>query len=76
MIIDIVCKKEGQRGFEVLLRRWGIVERSFAWTTKCRRLVVDYERKIEHSEAMVKMAMIGVMLRRLAREVPGADVTS
>jgi transposase len=63
--VDIVRKKEGQRGFEVLPRRW-VVERTFAWITKCRRLDHDYERLIETSEAMVKWAMVGLMTRRLA----------
>ncbi len=63
--IDIVRKEEGQRGFEVLARRW-VVERTFAWITKCRRLDHDYERLIETSEAMVKWAMVGLMTRRLA----------
>lgn len=67
-------KIAGQRGFQVLPRRWA-VERTFAWITKCRRLNLDYERRIEHSESMVALAMIGLMLRRLARSVPGSGVT-
>ena len=68
--VEIVKKKEGQRGFEVLPRRW-VVERTFAWITKCRRLDHDYERLIATSEAMVKWAMVkwamvGLMTRRLA----------
>ncbi len=74
LVIEIVRKREGQRGFEVLPRRW-VVERTFAWITKCRRLVLDYERRIDHAEAMVQLAMIGLMLRRLARAVPTSDVT-
>ena len=74
LAIEIVRKLEGQRGFTVLPRRW-VVERTFAWITKCRRLSLDYERRIDHAEAMVKLAMIGLMLRRLARAVPGSDVT-
>ena len=68
-------KLEGQRGFAVLPCRW-VVERTFAWVTKYRRLNLDYERRIDHAEAMVKLAMIGLMLRRLARAVPGSDVTA
>ncbi len=74
IVIDVVYKKDGQHTFEVLPTTW-VVERSFAWITKCRRLVVDYERRTAHSEAMVQMAMIGIMLRRLARLDPEADVT-
>jgi len=71
--VEIVRKIEGQRGFAVLPRRW-VVERTFSWITKCRRLMCDYERTIEHSEAMVQWAMVGLMVRRLARAA-GGDVT-
>lgn len=74
LAIEIVRKLEGQRGFAVLPRRW-VVERTFAWITKCRRLALDYERRIDHAESMVHLAMIGLMLRRLARGVPGSAVT-
>jgi transposase len=63
--VEIVRKPAGQRGFEVLTRRW-VVERTFAWIMRCRRLVADYERLPEHAEAMVKWTMIGLMSRRLA----------
>lgn len=69
IVLEIVRKAEGQRGFEVLPRRW-VVERTLSWITGCRRLDRDYERLPETSEAMVKWAMIGVMTRRLA---PGPD---
>ncbi|MGH9072304.1 MAG: IS5 family transposase [Acidimicrobiales bacterium] len=72
--LEIVRKREGQRTFEVLPRRW-VVERTLSWVVKCRRLVADYERKIEHSLAMVRWAMIGLMGRRLARKVSD-DVTA
>lgn len=75
LVVEIVRKLEGQRGFAVLPRRW-VVERTFAWITKCRRLVLDYERRIDHAESMVQLAMIGLMLRRLARNVPGSAVTA
>ncbi len=63
--VEIVGKRPGQRGFEVLARRW-VVERTFAWIMRCRRLVQDYERLPEHAEAMVTWTMIGLMSRRLA----------
>jgi transposase len=69
IILQIVRKPEGQRTFEVLPRRW-VVERTLSWLVRCRRLGRDYERLPEHSEAMVKWAMIGLMTRRLA-PVPG-----
>jgi transposase len=75
LAVEIVRKLEGQRGFVVLPRRW-VVERTFAWITKCRRLALDYERRIDHAESMVQLAMIGLMLRRLARGVPGSAVTA
>jgi transposase len=65
VMLEIVKKKEGQHGFEVLPRRW-VVERTLSWITRCRRLDRDYERLPEHSEAMIKWAMIGLMTRRLA----------
>ena len=63
--VEIVRKKDGQRTFEVLPRRW-VVERTLSWISRCRRLDHDYERLPAHSEAMVHWAMIGVMVRRLA----------
>jgi len=65
IVVEIVKKKEGQHGFEVLPRRW-VVERTLSWITGCRRLDRDYERLTQTSEAMIKWAMIGVMTRRLA----------
>lgn len=65
ILLQIVRKPEGQRTFEVLPRRW-VVERTLSWLVRCRRLGRDYERLPEHSEAMVKWSMIGLMARRLA----------
>jgi transposase len=62
--IEIVRKPLGIKTFQVLPRRW-VVERTFAWIVKCRRLDHDYERLPQTSEAMVKWAMIGLMVRRL-----------
>jgi transposase len=62
--VEIVRKPLGIKTFQVLPRRW-VVERTFAWIVKCRRLDHDYERLPETSEAMVKWAMIGLMVRRL-----------
>ena len=56
--------KRNSAGFEVLPRRW-VVERTFAWLYKCRRLSKDYEYTTASSEAFVRVAMIHVMLRRL-----------
>jgi transposase len=65
IVIEVVRKPAGQRGFSVLPRRW-VVERTFSWLMRWRRLVRDYERLPETHEAMVKWAMVGVMLNRLA----------
>ncbi len=63
--VEVVRKPLGVKTFQVLPRRW-VVERTFAWITKCRRLDHDYERLPETSEAMIKWAMIALMTRRLA----------
>ena len=55
-------------GFAVLPHRW-IVERTFGWLMRNRRLSKDYERKVQTSEAFIEVAMIRLILRRLAREV-------
>ena len=65
IVIEIVRKPDGQRGFAVLPRRW-VVERTLSWLTAHPRLARDYERLPEHSEAWVKWVMIGLMTRRLA----------
>jgi putative transposase len=51
--------------FEVLPKRW-VIERTYGWLHWCRRLNMDYERLPESSEALIHIAMIRVMLRRLA----------
>jgi putative transposase len=63
--LEVVARPEAQRGFSVLFKRW-IVERTFGWFMKHRRLVRNYEVKAENAEAWMLIAMIGVMLRRLA----------
>jgi transposase len=63
--LEIVPRLKDQRGFKVLAKRW-IVERTFGWFMKHRRLVRDYETKTEHAEALVHITMIRLMLRRLA----------
>lgn len=64
--VAVVHQLAGQVGFAVLPKRW-IVERTLGWLMKCRRLVRDYEVRTDHSEAMIQLCMIGVMLRRLCR---------
>ena len=63
--LTVVRKPKEQRGFVVHPRRW-VVERTLAWLTDCRRLVKDYEVYAETSEAFIYLAMIQLMLQRLA----------
>ncbi len=65
IVVEIVKKPAEQIGFAVLPRRW-VVERTFSWLMRFRRLVRDYERLPETHEAMIHIAMIGLMLNRLA----------
>ena len=60
----VVRKLVGQVGFVVQPKRW-IVERTFGWLNRYRRLSKDYERTTQSSEAFVKVAMIHLMVRRL-----------
>jgi len=62
--LEIVAKPPKTTTFVVLPKRW-IVERTFAWLGKCRRLSKDYEHTIASSTALIRLAMIGLMLRRL-----------
>lgn len=63
--LTAVTPPEGQRGFQVLPRRW-VVERTFRWLCQSRRLSKDYERLPGTSEALIFVAMTRLMLRRLA----------
>ena len=64
--IEIIKRSDAARGFEVLPRRW-VVERTFAWLGRCRRLAKDWERSIESSTAWALLASIRLTTRRLAR---------
>jgi putative transposase len=59
------AENPGSAGFEVVPRRW-VVERSFAWLTRCRRLGRDVERLSETVESLIYACMTRLMLRRLA----------
>ena len=63
--LEIVKRSDKSEGFELLPHRW-IVERTFAWLGRYRRLSKDYEVLIEVSETMIRLAMIRLMVRRLA----------
>jgi putative transposase len=64
--LEIVKRSDKAAGFELLPHRW-IVERTFAWLGRYRRLSKDYESFTETSEAMIRLAMIRLMLGRLAQ---------
>ncbi len=62
----VVRKLREQLGFVVLPKRW-IVERTFGWLNRSRRLSKDYEKTIASSEGFIKIAMIRLMIRRLRK---------
>jgi len=62
--LEVVQRPPGSEGFVKLPQRW-VVERTFAWLGRSRRLSKDYERLAESSEAMIRVSMIHLMLRRL-----------
>ncbi len=64
--LEIVKRSDAAKGFEVLPRRW-VVERTFAWLGRCRRLAKDFERTIASAEAWLHIAHIRLLTRRLAR---------
>lgn len=64
--VAIVTRAPDSKGFVVQARRW-VVERTFAWLLKCRRLVRDYEELAESSKAWLYLAMTRLYVRRLAR---------
>ena len=65
--LEIVAREPGTRGFTVQPRRW-VVERSFAWLIRNRRLAKDYERKVQTSETLIELAASRLLLRRLVRD--------
>ena len=67
-VLEIVNKPKNIKGFTALYRRW-VVERTFAWMSRCRRLAKDYERSLESSVAWVQLAACRVMMRRVARDI-------
>jgi putative transposase len=65
IVLEIVNRDPDQKGFAVLARRW-VVERTFAWLGRYRRLSKDYEHCTKSSEGVVFIASIQTMLRRVA----------
>ena len=64
--LEIVKRSDSAKGFELLPRRW-LVERTFAWLGRCRRLAKDFEKTIASAEAWITIAHIRLVSRRLAR---------
>ncbi len=64
-IVQVVLRSQQTKGFVLLKKRW-VVERTFGWLMGCRRLVRDYELLPETSETFIYLAMIRIMVRRLA----------
>lgn len=62
--LEIIRRSDAAKGFEVLPRRW-VVERTFAWLGRCRRLAKDFEATIASAEAWIFIASIRLMLRRM-----------
>jgi putative transposase len=65
--LEVVSRPEGVKGFVLLPKRW-VVERTFGWLNRFRRLSKDYEYLTQTSETMIHVAMINLMVRRLARK--------
>lgn len=64
--LEIVKRSDTAKGFVILPRRW-VVERTFAWLGRCRRLAKDWEKSIASAEAWINVAHIRLTTRRIAR---------
>ena len=64
--LEVVKRPPGGRGWSQQPKRW-IVERTFAWLLRNRRLALDYERKVQTSETLIEVAMIRLLVARLGR---------
>lgn len=62
--IEIIKRSDQAKGFEILPRRW-VVERTFGWMTRWKRLVRDYQQRLDVSGAMIHVALGSLMLRRI-----------
>ncbi len=68
--LEIVKRPDAAKGFVALPKRL-IVERTFSWLNRCRRLARDVEHKIRSHLAFILLAMIRLMMRRIARHSSG-----
>ena len=62
--IEIIKRSDKAKGFELLPRRW-VVERTFAWLNRCRRLAKDFDNLTRNAFAFLRLASIRLMLRKL-----------
>jgi putative transposase len=65
--VEIIKRTDNLKGFKIVPRRW-VVERTFGWFGRFKRLAKDYELLPEHSESMIYLAMMRLMLRRLVNQ--------
>jgi len=73
--LEIVRKNKDAKGFDILPRRW-VVERTFAWMGRCRRLSKDYERRTDTSMGWVTLSACRFLMRRIAREMGKLEMES
>jgi transposase len=66
VVLEIVKRSDAAKGFVVVAKRW-VVERTFGWLGRCRRLAKDFENLTRTQLAFVQLAMIRLMTRRIAR---------
>ena len=64
LVTEIVKRSDTAKGFEVLPRRW-VVERTFSWLGRCRRLAKDFENRNRKALAFLHLASIRLMLRKI-----------
>jgi transposase len=64
--IEIVKRSDTAEGFAVIPKRW-VVERTFAWLNRCRRLTKDWAKFIESAQAWIRIAHIRMLTRRIVR---------
>ncbi len=62
--VEIVKRSDAAKGFEILPKRW-VVERTFSWLGRCRRLAKDWENLTAHATAFVILSSIRLMVRKL-----------
>jgi len=73
--VKIIKRSDTAKGFELLPRRW-VVERTFAWLGRCRRLAKDFESTIESSEAWLLIASIRLLKRRSCKSITRKAILS